>query len=177
MGSTIEAPEAPAEERAFTLANRSFRAATNTTVDQDAFVIKRMRSAGLVKMWNDFNPKTDRPSSLMENVILEAFEAGVLYEILGGMLVEDNVKWSRPYALHNAKVFRDISDAGEKDTMWNHVGGMLIDFLAIAARFSRISPSSSDNREPNESGENQNNNNAGRNSEAIPHSISTSGTD
>jgi hypothetical protein len=128
-------------------------------------------------MWNEFNPQTDKINTLIEAVILEAFEAGVLYEILGGMLVEDGVKWSRPYAMHNAKIFRDITDAGEKETMWDHVGGMIIDFLAIAARFSRISQSSSDNRGPNESGENRNSNNAGRNSEAIPHSISTSGTD
>jgi hypothetical protein len=182
---TAAAPETP-QAHVFTIAGRTFRRSDSTQIDQDAYVMKRMREAGLVKMWDGFNPKTDTLSQLIEAIIFDAFERGVLWEILGGILVEDGIEWTRAIALANANTFRRVTDPIEKEALFANIADVLIDFLGNAAAWSATSPESL--RATMQSAQHGGGDNSGaetpattgqhsEDSEAIPVSISESGTD
>jgi hypothetical protein len=122
-----------------TLGGRTFRRAESTTVDQDAYVTKRLRDSGLAKMLSDFDPRTDDLLDLNERIIFEAYERGVMYEVLAGILVEDGVPWSRARAAANATMFADITDRAEKAAIVASAADFLFDFFTVAAAFSRRS--------------------------------------
>jgi hypothetical protein len=135
--------EAPTKDIVLTIQGRTFRKSQTTTVAQDAFVMKRMREFGLVEMAASFNPQKDDLNVFSEKLLLEAFETGQLFEILGGVLVEDGVKWSKKVALANAEFFENLTDIGDKEQLFGTIAGVLLDFLVAAAAWSKRSLKSS----------------------------------
>jgi hypothetical protein len=139
MEATTEAPAQPEESAApttLTLAGRTFRRATSTTVDQDAYVTKRLRDSGLAKILDDFDPRTDDLLALNERIVWEAYERGVMYEVLAGILVEDGVPWTRSRAAANAAMIAARTDHAEKAVILTSSADFLFDFFTVAAAFS-----------------------------------------
>jgi len=130
---------APALPSAIILKGRTFRRATSTSVDQDAYVTKRLRDSGLSTILQSFDPAVDDIVSLNERIIWEAFERGVMYEVLAGVLVEDGVPWSRATAAKNAMLMAQITDPSEKAPILSSVADFLFDFFAVAAAWSSAS--------------------------------------
>lgn len=119
-----------------TIGGRVFQRATVTTLDQDAYVMQRMRAFGLAEMASAFDPKTGHMEDFGEKVLLAAFESGQLYEILGGTLVEEGVKWSRAVATANASFFASVTGRNDKQTIYGTTSAILLDFLLVAATLS-----------------------------------------
>lgn len=126
---------------AIKLHGRTFRRATSTSVDQDAYVTKRLRDSGLSGILDEFDPAKDDIAALNERIIWEAFERGVMYEVLAGILVEDGVPWSRATAAKNAKMMAEITDQAEKAPILSSAADFLFDFFAVAAAWSARSMS------------------------------------
>lgn len=132
-----------ADQEAIVLGGRTFRKASVTSLDQDAYVMKRMRSVGLIDMVATFDPKKDDLNRFSEELLMAAFESGLLYQILGGTLVEDGVTWSRDVAAANAGLFAGLTNNDEKVRLYEGIASILIDFLLSAANWSKTSPKSS----------------------------------
>lgn len=130
-----------AEELVIVLSGRTFRKTARTTLDQDAYVMRRMREFGLANI--DVDPANPDLDGVAENLILRAFETGKMYEILGGMLVEDNVKWTRANAATNADFFRDLDTKADKQALYASISSVMLDFLVAAAEWSKTSRKSS----------------------------------
>lgn len=127
------------EEIKVTLAGRIFRKATTTTIDQDAFVMKRMRDFGLVEFAASFDLEKDDMNAFSEKLLLQAFETGQLFEILGGVLVEEGVTWSRTVAMTNARFFETLTALEDKEQLFSSIAAVLLDFLVAAAAWSKHS--------------------------------------
>lgn len=134
----------PTKEIILKIQGRTFKKAITTTIDQDAYVMKRMREFGLVEMAASFDPKTDDLNEFSQNLLMEAFETGKLYEILGGVLVEEGVKWSRKIAAESAAIFENITELEDKEQLFSSIAAVLLDFLVAAATWSKHSLKSSD---------------------------------
>ena len=150
MEATTEAPGITGEqpERIVTLGGRTFRQSSITTVDRDTYMMRRYRTSGLAAFVKTFNPATDTLDSFGEKVYFEAFESGVLYEILAGMLVEDGVQWTRKIAAANAAFFANVPTQADKLTIYELAADVMADFLRAAAELRQTFLSSS---EPTES--------------------------
>lgn len=166
MEATIEAtetapaaeatePVTPPAERVMVLGGRTFRQSNVTTIDRDAYLSKRFRVSGLAAFSRTFNPATDDLNEFSERLLWEAFESGVLYEILAGMLIQDGVRWTRKVAEANAAFFANLTDAADKRAIAERSGDILFDFLVLAAASRKISPSTSGTSEtsPDSSGQ------------------------
>lgn len=125
------------------IAGKNFCFAEITTMDQDAYVIVRMRSAGLYELSVKFDPSKDDIGKLGEEIILRALESGALYEILAGILVETGVPWSRATAKANAELFGSITDPQDKKVVYENLATVVLDFLLVADVWSNGSLKSS----------------------------------
>lgn len=119
------------------LHGRTFEVVTTTTIQQDAFVIKRMRSMGMEEMVRSFDPATGNLDAFSERILLQAFEDGVLFEVLGGILLEPGVVWTPARALENAAFFATLTDETDKETLYGAIGQLVVDFLLSAAQWSK----------------------------------------
>jgi hypothetical protein len=153
MEATMEAapqatsPVTPPVERVMVLGGRTFRQSTVTTIDRDAYLSKRFRVSGLAAFSRTFDPATDDLNEFSEKLLWEAFESGVLYEILAGMLIQDGVRWTRKVAETNAAFFANLTDAADKHAIAERSGDILFDFLVLAAASRKTSPSTSETSE------------------------------
>ncbi len=125
------------------IAGRTFRYAEGTSMDQDGYVITRMKRAGLYDLASGFNMQTDDIGKLGEEMILQAFESGALYEILAGIFVEDGIPWSRKAAADNARFFGALTDPTDKKAIYAHLATVILDFLLVADAWSKGSLKSS----------------------------------
>jgi hypothetical protein len=153
MEATMEAapevtsPVTPPVERVMVLGGRTFRQSTVTTIDRDAYLSKRFRVSGLAAFSRTFDPATDDLNEFSEKLLWEAFESGVLYEILAGMLIQDGVRWTRKVAETNAAFFANLTDAADKHAIAERSGDILFDFLVLAAASRKTFPSTSETSE------------------------------
>lgn len=122
-----------------TLSGRVFRKARTTTIDQDAYVMKRMREFGLVEMASTFDPVKDELDDFSQQLLMAAFETGKLYEVLAGVLIEEGVVWSRAVAKQNAEFFATLTDKDDKAQLFSSIASVLVDFLVYAAVWSKTS--------------------------------------
>lgn len=149
METTIEAPSedgpelTAAAERVMVIGGRTFRQSRVTTIDRDSYVIKRYRVSGLAAFSRTFEPAIHDLNEFAEKLLWEAYESGVLYEILAGVLVEDGVRWTRKVAEANAAFFANLTDPADKNAIAERSGDVLFDFLVIADASRKISLSTS----------------------------------
>lgn len=123
---------------------RTFEIATVTTIEQDAFAMRRLRTMGLMEMVATFDPLKSNINAFSEKLLLEAFESGLLFEVLGAILVEQSVPWTKESGIANATFFRTLTNPDDKSVLYDGIGQILADFLISAARMLRIgSPNSS----------------------------------
>lgn len=152
------------------LSGRIFKKAESTTIDQDAYVIQRMRAAGISDLAAKFDPKKQGLESFAEELLLAAFESGQLFEILAGTLVEEGVPWSRATAKANAEFFLTLKDKADKEAIYDRMAQVILDFLVVAAAWSNSS------RKSSQLGGQSLVQNLNRNSEETQSSTSESGT-
>ena len=127
----------------FTIQGRPYRRPTSTTTEQDAFVEVRLRDAGIKRLLKGFDPKAGDIGDLVEAVILEAFDRGVMYEILGGVFVAEGESWTKAGALRTARAIAETTDDDEKQMIFSFAADVLLDFFRLAAAFLPTSPRSS----------------------------------
>lgn len=122
---------------ALMLAGRTFRQSVSTTMAQDAYVMKRQLA------FSSLGAPADDPFAAGQSLIMTAFESGLMYEVLGGLLVEDDVPWSQATATENARFFAALTAREDKNVLWENIAGILSDFLVGAGEWSRASLRSS----------------------------------
>lgn len=128
------------------LQGRTFEVAIVTTIEQDAFAMRRLRTMGLMEMVASFDPQKSNLNVFSETLLLQAFESGLLFEVLGAVLVEKDVPWTRETGIANSTFFRTITDNKDKSTLYEGIGDILVAFLIDAARLLRKDfPSSLEN--------------------------------
>jgi hypothetical protein len=131
----------------FRLEGRSFRHAVSTSAVQDVFVTRRLRQAGIAAALptDRLTSEADilRFAASFEDAIWAAFEAGIMYEILGGLLVEEGVVWTPAIALETAALIRSLTDPDEKDAIFEYAAEVLVSFFTRAAISRRTSLRSS----------------------------------
>lgn len=127
----------------FSIQGKKYHRPTSTTLEQDAFVEVRLRDSGIKKQLKGFDLKTGDIGDLVEAVILEAFDRGVMYEILGGIFVPVGEPWSRAGALRTARAIAENADEEEKRVIFTFAAEVLFDFFKLAAVFLPTSQSSS----------------------------------
>lgn len=119
-----------------TVSGRTFRSGGPTTLAHDAYILKRWRAFGLAAL----APQIERAEPMstgtleaeMDRLIADAFESGLLYEIMAGMLVEDGAVWSVAQAANVAAFFGGVTDATEKQAVYDKLSDILTDFFAHA---------------------------------------------
>jgi hypothetical protein len=95
-----------------------------------------MRDFGLIEIASSFDVKKDDLNDFSEKLLLQAFETGKLFEILGGVLVEDGVAWTREVAAQNAHFFGTLTKVEDKEQLFSSIAAVLLDFLVAAAAWS-----------------------------------------
>lgn len=133
------------------IAGRTFHRSGPTTLAHDAYILKRWRRFGLSSIAPTLESGKRAPNDVLgteiDRLIADAFESGLLYEVLAGMLVEEGIPWSVSWANDAVKVFAAITDADEKQIIYNSLSDIITDFFAHAVDWivtSRKSSSSPD---------------------------------
>lgn len=148
-----DAPKLPDIPQVFQISGRTFRrVADERSVDQDAYVARRLRNPRVAAVMSRFDVDNETIRSLTEEVTWEAFESGVIYEILGGALIEDGVPWTRESAARTASLIKNNTDLGVRAVIFALAADIIIDFFRVAGIWSPITrksdPTATDNKPP-----------------------------
>lgn len=122
---------------------RTFILCEETTLQQDAFIMKRLRASKMADATQTFDPATEDLSDAAERTLLAAMENGVIFEVMGGALVEPGVVWTPEIAIENATLFSSITSKEDKAAMYEQIGIIMADFLVSVAKSNPIIPKSS----------------------------------
>lgn len=136
-------PELPSKSLVLTIAGRTFRHPSSTTIAQDAYVMKRQRAFGFSNAVKSFDGTRESVTDASEGLIFAAFESGIMFEILAGVLVEDGVAWTRDVAASNTQFFKTLTDPVDKNRVWENIAEILSVFLIGVAEWLPPSPKSS----------------------------------
>jgi hypothetical protein len=126
----LEGIELPDVE--ITVQGRTFRPAKRTTIAQDMYARKMLKVAGLETFVQHINLRTFDLDELAEEIILTAYETGVLFNVLAGLLVEDGVQWTRERAEETALFFEQVSDPDDKNALLQPIAGVVLSFFVNA---------------------------------------------
>lgn len=130
---------------------RTFRALTTTTFEQDLFIMRRMKEARIPALIDEATKHPERLDEITSDIILVAYESGVLFELMGGIYLEDGKKWSVKGSLANAEFFMNITDQEEKQKLTEPITAVIVGFFMNARGSSTILLSSSASSEKPES--------------------------
>lgn len=118
------------------VSGRTFYPATDTTFEQDFFILDRIGETGMERM--ELTKDSDLAEVSMD-IILSAYRSGKLFELLAGMVKEEGVPWTPEGAIENARFFATLTDQKDKDAIRNSLVGALLGFFVNAVNFSAIS--------------------------------------
>lgn len=127
------------EDMVLEVAGRKFRPSTETTFEQDLYIGGMLKEAGLVKMAAGFDMGKDEVSDVAMDIITTAFKSGKLFEILGAMMIEENVPWTIESAQKNAHFFSQIRSTAEKQKLHGVIVGVILAFFVSGAISSQTS--------------------------------------
>lgn len=118
---------------------RTFKITEATTSRQDMWVMTRLDRAGLEAISQTYNTP-EKLDEMAVKLVEEAYEKGLLYEILAGILVEEGVKWTQESAKANAEYFADLSNPGDKAAIQGPVASILLLYFAsgLASRMTSL---------------------------------------
>ena len=125
------------------ISGRTFRPCTSTTFEQDIHIMAMVRDAGIMKVGATFDPLTQDLDDIAQQIIMQAFSSGKLFDLLAGTLEEVGVPWSMGEARANAQFFAQLTDAADKAALNGSIVGALLGFFISGAASSLISPKSS----------------------------------
>lgn len=143
--TTVERELTPPEGMVLEIQGRKFRPLTKTKYKQDIYIMSLLRDAGLVQMAANFNPVTDVVTEVVQEIIIKAFAAGQLFQILGAtMIAEDQTEgWSIEGSKANAEFFENLEEDEDKKKLHGSIVGVLMGFFVSGALASAISQKSS----------------------------------
>lgn len=121
---------------------RVFHIIEGTTSKQDMWVMTRLDRAGLEAIAQTYNTP-EQLDTLAVKLVEEAYEKGLLYEVLAGILVEENVKWSREHALENAEYFSNLTNPADKAAIQGPIASILLLYFAsgLASKLTSLKSS------------------------------------
>lgn len=134
-----------------TVAGRSFRPCPSTTFKQDMYVMTLLKAAGLVKLADGFDLATNDLDEVAQQIIIEAFASGKLFDLLGAVMEEVDVPWTVAGAKANAEFFADLSATDDKKALHGSIVGILLGFFVSGALSGKTSPKFS--MEPRQQGD------------------------
>lgn len=131
-----------------TIAERTFRPCASTTFKQDMYVMTLLKAAGLVKLADGFDLSKDL-DDVAQNIIIEAFASGKLFDLLGAVMEEVGKPWTIKDAKANAEFFADLSKPEDKAALHGSIVGILLGFFVSGALSGKTSPKfSTEPRQP-----------------------------
>ena len=121
----------------FKIEGREFRPMKTGSFSHDIWLMQRVRAAGL----GDIQiADGESENAFMERIAAQAWESGLMLELLGGSLLEvgkDPKEWTPAMALANAEFFGNVTDEDSKNTLRAQVGGILFYFFTTALSSSK----------------------------------------
>lgn len=133
----------PKEGNVIEVAGRRFVPCAETTYEQDMFIMKILRDAGLAQLTDNFDPIKDDLSEAAQNLIVRAFASGKLFTLLAATLEEEGHEWTMRDAEVNGTFFSRLKKAADKEALRGSIVGILTGFLISGVLSSRISQRSS----------------------------------
>jgi hypothetical protein len=129
------------------IAGRTFARTGPTSMAHDAYLMKRWRRFGLSTLAPIVSSGKRAPEEVIgaeiDRLIVDAFESGLLYEVLAGMLVEQGVEWSPEWAAEATTFFSKITAKTDKTIIYESLSDIITDFFAHAVDWIVTSRSSS----------------------------------
>lgn len=122
------------------VSGRTFIPATRTTIQQDLFVMSRMRDTGLDKLVDNIDLKQFKLTKYAEEVIVRAYMTGMVFEVLAGLLVEQGKKWSEKSAMANAEFFANLDDDQDKENISRPLVSVVLHFFMRAVNERQTFP-------------------------------------
>lgn len=139
----MTAPAVQKEGNIIEVAGRRFSPVAETTYEQDMFIMKILRDAGLAQMTEGFDPVKDDLSEAAQNLIVRAFASGKLFTLLAATLEEEGHEWTMADAERNGVFFSRLKKLSDKEALRGSIVGILTGFLISGVLSSRISGRSS----------------------------------
>jgi hypothetical protein len=125
------------------LAGRAFRPCTTTTLKQDIYVMRLVRSSGLQALAEGFDITQDTlDGDVAQDILVTAFTHGKLFHLLSAVLYEDGKPWTVKTARQNARFFADLVHPDDKAVMQASIVGILLSFFVnglVSSMSSHIS--------------------------------------
>ena len=115
-----------------TLAGRTFRALGVTTFEHDAFMMQALTEANLLSTLQRFDPARQELGDATAAIIVQCFRTGKLFDLLGGVLVEDGTTWTPQTAATAARFFAGLTDPADKDALEAVIPFVLLRFFLRA---------------------------------------------
>jgi hypothetical protein len=111
------------------LHGRTFRPAQKEiTAEQHMFITTRLLKSGVAKL--SFDPTAeDALGDFSTQVLLTAYESGVMWELLAGAFNEEHIPWTPSEARANAQFFANLTDPVDHAALNGALVGVLLSFL------------------------------------------------
>lgn len=122
---------------------RTFRISTLTTSRQDMFIMTRLDRAGLDALGAAATDPTKLDALAME-LVANAYDADLLFEILAGILSEDGVAWSKDAAMRNAEYFANLTNPADKTLIQGPIVSILLLYFISGLASKETFPKSSE---------------------------------
>lgn len=111
-----------------TIAGVRYRAITETTMEQDAAILRHVRAVGTESFEK---AETESSEEFLERVLMSLIEGGHAAGLLGCFLVPEGKEWTRAVADETAAVFRAITAQEDKAQLRSILLPYLFSFFAI----------------------------------------------
>lgn len=139
MGTTVQDRVEPIRMH---VAGRVFSTATKTTFKQDLYLWEALSSANLDNLIEHFDELRNNLTNMGKQVILQAWSSGALFRVLGGVLIEEGVKWTPEAAENNAVFFEELTDPADKEAIRGQMIEVVLHFFVSEAGLRAISQKS-----------------------------------
>lgn len=134
-----EAASAPTAQPTFeiTLSGRRFRPATETTLEQDYALMAIYSDPAIAPA---LVPKDgDSAEAWVIRLVRALYATGQIWPMLGALLTEDGVEWSKASGSATGDLLRRCTDRKAKDLVQTQAAGMILSFFVTAALSRGIS--------------------------------------
>jgi hypothetical protein len=120
-----------------TVAGRTFRASTSTTFKQDIYVMSLVTDSGLEDIATKFKAGNFDIDVVAQQIIIQAFTRGKLFELLGAVMEEEGVDWTIERAKANAEFFASLRASEDKVALRGSIVAVILGFFVSGLLASR----------------------------------------
>lgn len=121
--------------RIYKIYGQKFRMIQKSTLENDYFIMQQLRRAGLE---NCTPNKDESAEDFGMRLLYSIVEDGVPFELLGGLLIPENVpdiEWTPGHARATADILRVVTDPEDKQQVQSILISLLTDFFAKGLPF------------------------------------------